>query len=218
MHVVRLFSPATIKALFKTKTNLSSKKTIVYSIRKAQKAGIEITEENNSEGMDAFYTFLEDLDTTPEDVLRRFAIRNLLLDYELGDEFEDTVDVEEFIEDFDTYDSGRDGIEEMAVQYLLIRDSDEYTFELDNDDLTMVVVGINPDDDEVDIYDIGTEGTVDTDPYDYTYIIIMNTNQHDDPDDCSEEDWELEVSNGSRDDFAEPNGEEFDVSNFDPAD
>lgn len=170
------------------------------------------------EGMDAFYRFLEDLDTTPEDVLRRFAIRNLLLDYELGDEFEDTVDVEEFIEDFDTYDSGRDGIEEMAVQYLLIRDSDEYTFELDNDDLTMVVVGINPDDDEVDIYDIGTEGTVDTEPYDYTYIIIMNTNQHDDPGDCNEEDWELEVSNGSRDDFAEPNGEEFDVSNFDPAD
>lgn len=172
----------------------------------------------DEEGMDVFYDFIDELDTTPEDVLRRFAIRNLLFDYELGDEFPNTVDVEEVIEDFETYDSGRDGIEEMAVQYLFIRESDTYTFELDNDELTMVVVGINPDDDEVHIYDIGTEGTVDTDPYDYAYIIVMNTNEHDDPDDCEEEDWEIEVRDGSRDDLAEPNDETFNVENFDPAD
>ncbi|GAB5490311.1 MAG: hypothetical protein Phog2KO_05260 [Phototrophicaceae bacterium] len=170
------------------------------------------------EGMDVFYEFIDELDTTPEDVLRRFAIRNLLLDYELGDEFPDTVDVEETIEDFETYDSGRDGIEEMAVQYLFIRESDTYTFELDNNDLTMVVVGINPDDDEVDIYDIGTEGTVDTRPYDYAYVIVMNTEEHDDPSDCSEEDWEIDVRDGSDDNEDDPNGETFNVENFDPAD
>lgn len=172
----------------------------------------------DEEGMDVFYDFLDELDTTPEDVLRRFAIRNLLFDYALGDEFPTTVDVEEVIEDYETYDSGRDGIEELAVQYLFIRESDTYTFELDNDDLTMVVVGINPDDEEVDIYEIGTEGTVDTDPYDYAYIIVMNTQEHDDPDDCREEDWELEVRDGSDEELAEPNGESFNVENFDPAD
>ncbi|MGB7338670.1 MAG: MXAN_6640 family putative metalloprotease [Phototrophicaceae bacterium] len=172
----------------------------------------------DKEGMDAFYEFLDQMDTTPEDVLRRYAIRNLLLDYTLGTEFPTTVDVEEVIEDFETYDSGRDGVEEMAVQYLSIRDNDVYTFELDNDDLTMVVVGVNPDDNDVDIYEIGQEGTIDTTDYDYTYIIVMNTQQHDESDDCNEEDWEIEVSDGSDDDLSEPNDESFDVSNFDPAD
>jgi len=170
------------------------------------------------EGMDAFYEFIDEMDSTPEEVLRHYAIRNLLLDYELGNEFRDTVDVEEVIDDFDDYDSGRDGIQEMAVQYLFIREDDEYTFELDNDDLTMVLVGIDEDDEEVDVFELGTEGSVDTDPYDYSYLIIMNLNQHDDPDDCEEEDWELEVREWDGEDFAEPNGEEFDVDNFDPAD
>src|SRR5690606_21969186 len=54
----------------------------------------------DEEGMDVFYDFLDELDTTPEDVLRRFAIRNLLFDYALGNEFPTTVDVEEVIEDY----------------------------------------------------------------------------------------------------------------------
>lgn len=172
----------------------------------------------DKEGMDAFYEFLDEIDTSPEDVLRRYAIRNLLLDYTLGEEFPTTVDVEEAIEDFETYDSGRDGVQEMSVQYLSIRDNDVYTFELDNDDLSMVVVGVNPDDNDVDIYEIGTEGTIDTTEYDYTYIIVMNTQLHDESDDCDEEDWEIDVSDGSDDDLSEPNDESFDVSNFDPAD
>ncbi|MEM9954374.1 MAG: hypothetical protein AAF846_22385 [Chloroflexota bacterium] len=170
------------------------------------------------EGMEAFYEFIDDLGTTPEDILRRYAIRNLLLDYTLADEFLTTVDIEEVVDDFDTYDNGRDGVEEMAVQYVFIRDEDIYTFELDNDDLKMIVVGLNPDDDEVDIYDIGTEGTIDTTEYDYTYIIVMNTDLHDNSSDCDEEEWELEVRDGSDDRLDTPTDETFDVSNFVPAD
>ncbi|MEO1164040.1 MAG: DUF6055 domain-containing protein [Chloroflexota bacterium] len=168
------------------------------------------------EGMDAFYEFLDEIGTTPEDVLRRYAIRNLLFDYELGDEFGRGVDVEETIQDFDDIESDRDGIEQMGVQYIFIRDSDTYTFEIDDDDFALVVVGINPDDDEVDVFDLGTEGTVDTDPYDYAYLIVMNLDQHDNADDCEEEDWEVEISDGSDDREDDPNGETFDVENFDP--
>lgn len=169
------------------------------------------------EGMDVFYEFLDELDTSPEDILRRYAIRNLVRDYDLGDEFPDTVDIVETIEDFETLDSGRDGIEELGMQYLFIRDSDTYTFEIDDNDLSMVVVGINPDDDEIDVYDIGQEGTVDTDPYDYAYLIILNTDLHDDPNDCRETDWELSVEDGSRDREDRPTDETFDVSEFEPA-
>ncbi|MEO1289529.1 MAG: hypothetical protein AAFV93_17330, partial [Chloroflexota bacterium] len=103
-------------------------------------------------------------------------------------------------------------------QYVFIRDEDIYTFELDNDDLKMIVVGLNPDDDEVDVYDIGTEGTIDTTEYDYTYIIVMNTDLHDNSSDCDEEEWELEVRDGSDDRLDTPTDETFDVSNFVPAD
>lgn len=169
------------------------------------------------ESMTSFYQFVEELGTTPEDVLRRYAIRNLLKAYANGEDFPDTVDIEDTIQDFDTIKAGRHGIEELAVQYLFIRDSDTYTFEIDDDDLSLVVVGINPDDDEIDVFELGQEGTVNTNPYDYAYLIIMNTDEHSSPQTCREADWELRVSDGADETQTEPNDEYFDTSAFEPA-
>ncbi|MGJ3237543.1 MAG: hypothetical protein ACFE0Q_02445 [Anaerolineae bacterium] len=168
------------------------------------------------EGMDAFYEFVDLLNTTPEAIIRNYAIRNLLRDYALGDEFPGTVDTEAVIEDYETYESGRNGIEELGMQYLLIRGSRLYELELDTDDLMMVAVGINPNANEVDVFDLGTMGTIDTRPYDYSYIILINPDPHRDPDDCDEIDWELTVREGSNEDLIRSTDETFNAIYFNP--
>ncbi len=168
------------------------------------------------EGMDAYYNFLDNQGTTAQDVLRRYAVRVLLRDFEWGADLPGTVDVEETISGPGTYDSGSDGVEDLSMDYLLIRRRGVYTFEVDDNDLELLVVGINRNSD-VEVFEIGQGGTVDTDDFDNAYLIVLNTNQHDDSDDCDELSWEIEVTDGEGERLESSNDESFNLDNFEPA-
>lgn len=168
------------------------------------------------EGMSAYYGFLDNQGSTAQDVLRRYAVRVLLRDFEWGADLPGTVAVEETINGTGAYSSGNDGVEELSMDYLLIRRRGVYTFEIDDNDLVLIVVGINRGSD-VEVFELGQSGTVDTDDFDNAYVIVLNTNQHDDPGDCDELSWEIEVTDGEGQNLASSNGESYNIDNFEPA-
>lgn len=166
-----------------------------------------------NEGLDGFYRALDELGTSADEVILRMAVRNLLRDYTLADYFEDTVYIEDDIDDFERITPDRNGIQQLGVDYVHIDEEAIYTFEIkEGDSFELYVVGI--EDDNADLYSLGTRGTVDTTIYDEAYVIILNTEQHSDSGDCSYEDWTLEASDGSDARITEANDEVWDASRF----
>lgn len=168
-----------------------------------------------NEGLDGFYRALDELGTSGDEVILRMAVRNLLRDYTLGDFFDNTVYIEADIDGFGNITPKRNGIQELAVDYVHIDERDIYTFEIDNsENLELYIVGINKIEDTADLYSLGASGTVDTSGYDDAYVIILNTEQHSDSNDCSYSDWTLEVSDGSDAVLTSANSEVWDASRF----
>jgi hypothetical protein len=167
------------------------------------------------QGISGFYAALRELGTTPQEVMERMAIRNLLHDYALGKRFTMTVHVENHVDGTGFVSPERDGVQELGVDYVAITDEGRYTFELtDGDNLTMYVVGIDTEAETATIYDIGQRGTVDTTQYDEAYIIILNTTEHTNPDDCSYTDWRIQVSNAGSDTLSTPDADVWNASQF----
>lgn len=169
------------------------------------------------EGMDVYYNFLDSLGTSPDEVLLRYSIRNLLIDYPHADDFPETVYIEATINGTGEIRPENSGVQEMSADFLLIRRKGLYTFSIDESNLSLVVVGIDRSSDEAQIFELGQSGTVDTNDFDNAYLIILNTDQHNDPDRCHETDWELTVSDGTGERLTQANEERFDASNFIPA-
>lgn len=169
------------------------------------------------EGMDVYYNFLDSLDTTPYDVLRRFSVRNLLIEYPFADVFPQTVRIEAQVNGTGDVRPSYDGVQEMSADFVLIRRKGIYTFSINQTNLELVVVGVNRSTDSAQIFELGQAGTVDTTQFDNSYVIIINTDQHTDPNDCNETQWVLSVEDGTDESLAQANGEKFDASNFMPA-
>lgn len=171
-----------------------------------------------SEGMEPFYDVLEKYDTTPQEVVKRFAIRNLLLDYELADRFYARVHVESNVNGVGEVAPRQSGVQELAVDYLFITRLGQYTFSIDQPNLELIVVGIDQQNDEARVFEIGQEGTVDTTPFSRAYVIVLNTDTFEDPDNCTATDWTLTVEDGaSAATFAKPADEVFNAAKFIPA-
>jgi len=150
------------------------------------------------EGLQGFYTALENLGSSPQEVIERMAIRNLLLDYALAKRFSVTVRVEDTIDGLGTFYPRRNGVQELGVDYLEISDPATYTFAVvDSPTMVLFVVGIDTTTGQAAIYDLGQRGTVDTRAYDYAYLLVLNTSTHLDPDDCQYTSWEINVTDGS---------------------
>ena len=169
------------------------------------------------EGMDGYYTFLDSLGTTPQDVLRRYAVRNLLRDYALGSTFPAAVNIESIVNGTGTLVPEISGVQEMSADYLLIRRKGQYTFGINNPNLNVVVVGIDHSMGQAQVFDLGQGGTVNTAVFDNAYVIILNNAQHYDVNACTETDWSLTVNDGSGSAPTAPNGEVFKIVNFIPA-
>ncbi|MBZ0276583.1 MAG: DUF6055 domain-containing protein [Anaerolineae bacterium] len=169
------------------------------------------------EGMDAFYRFLGQLGTTPQDVVMRYAIRDLLLDYDLAGKFRLQVRIEGKINGFGVVTPRSSGVEELGVDYVQITMPGIYTFSIDHPNLRLAVVGINQADGTAQVFDLGQSGSVDTTAFSHSYVIILNTTQHNDPDNCTMTNWSLNVTNGKGAPLATPLPETFNASRFIPA-
>ena len=167
------------------------------------------------QGLWGFYQALEELGTTPQEVIERMAIRNLLYDYNLAKYFEDTVAISARIDGQGRFSSFDDGIQELGVDYVRIRDLDVLSIELLNSpDLTMFVVGIEEDKGEAQVYDIGQSGTVDLRDYDHAYLMILNTLEHTNSDNCHYTNWQIQVVDGTGEPLAVADDEIWDASQF----
>ena len=168
-----------------------------------------------NEGLEGFYRALHELETTPQDVISRMAVRNLLRDYPLGDFFERSVRVEATIEETGLLSPRRNGVQQLSVDYVRIAEPGIYNFELlEGETLNMFVVGIDDDAETADLYEIGNNGTVDTTEYDYAYVIVMNPAQHSYTDVCEYTDWLMQVTVGDEADLVDSTGEVWDASKF----
>jgi hypothetical protein len=170
------------------------------------------------EGMEVFYNFLAEYGVTPQDVIERMAVRNLLLDYDpvLAERFPERVRLEGIITSPGTYTPDRDGVQELGVDYLWLRTSGVYDISVDQPNLNLLVVGVNQSTGEAMVYELGQSGTVDTTPYTHTYVLVLNTDTHTDPGACTFTDWNLTVSDGTGTPVT-PWDDAFDAANFIPA-
>ncbi|MDQ7035463.1 MAG: DUF6055 domain-containing protein, partial [Anaerolineae bacterium] len=171
----------------------------------------------DEEGMVNYYNYIAAMGGTPQSVLRHYAVRNLLRDYELGNSFPSTVRVEASINGTGIVTPSQSGVQEMSADYVLIRRRGNYTFAIDNSNLTVLVVGIDRGTGQAQVFDLGQNGTVDTTAFSNAYVIILNNNEHGAVDSCSATNWQLTVSDGSGSAATPANGESFNAQNFVPA-
>ena len=172
----------------------------------------------DQEGMGSYYSFLDAMEMSPQDVLRRYAVRNLLRAYPKGTSLPITVSVKGVINGAGIIAPEGSGVEQMGVDYVLIRRRGNYTFTLDgNSDLSLTVVGIDRGTNQVQVFDLGQSGTVDTSGFSNAYVIILNNAVYDDMAECAATNWQLTVSDGAGAAQTPANGEVFDASNFAPA-
>ena len=166
------------------------------------------------EGMDAYYRFLSEQGMTPQEAARNYAIRILLMDNDFGQLINDTVWVEARIEGIGTYTPSTGGVQELGADYALIRRRGNYNFSINSNSLDLVFVGINSGTGRVDVFELGQSGTVDTTNYSNAYVIVLNTDQHDDPTNCRTTNWELTVSDPVGRGVARPLPIIFSAQNF----
>ena len=108
------------------------------------------------------------------------------------------------------------GVQELGVDYLLVAQPGAYTFAIDGVNLALTVVGIDQTSQQAAIFDLGKEGSVDTTPYDYAYVLVRNTAPVINSTWCTWTDWKLSVS-AAADDLAVPEAKLWSAANFIPA-
>ncbi len=170
------------------------------------------------EGMQVYYRWLESLNTTPQEVLRRFAVRNVLLDYALSDRFGATVRLEAQANGIGIYTPRSGGVEELGASYVQIIQPGLYHISLEETDLALLLVGVDETSGTAQVYDLsGGGGVVDTSAFDYTYAVILNESPHDSPSSCQARLWTLKINPGEG--LTMPPGapQVFDASRFFPA-
>ena len=169
------------------------------------------------EGMEAYYRFLDEMGITPQDALRNYAVRLLLMDNDYGNLINDAVRVEARIEGIGTYTPSRNGVEELGADYILIRRRGNYTFSVNDNNLSLVVVGIDARTQAVNVFDIGQSGTVDTTKYTNAYVIVLNNAQHTDSLNCQDTQWTISVTEPEGRTVSRPLNVIFNTQNFEPA-
>ncbi len=169
------------------------------------------------EGLESFYRLLDELNTTPQQVMTTFAIRNLLLDYALADRFEARVRLEASIDGLGRVTPRQDGVQQLGVDYLRVAAPGLYTFSIDRPNLSLIVVGVDQAAGLAYSYHLGGGGTVDTTPFDHAYVLVFNTEAHHDSDTCATTDWVLTVTDGAASAATQPEPKLWDASRFIPA-
>ncbi|MEM9951285.1 MAG: hypothetical protein AAF846_06790 [Chloroflexota bacterium] len=174
---------------------------------------------SENEGLDGFYRALDELGTTPQEVVARMAVRNLLRDYALGGYFSTTVHIEGEVSDFGSITPQRNGIQQLSADYIYINNPDIYNIRVDeNDPFELYVVGINTTDEIAQVHELGTGGTIDTTLYDEAYIIIINTEQHSDSSNCEYASWRITISDGDLSDAMSATDEIWNAQFFEKPD
>jgi hypothetical protein len=78
----------------------------------------------------------------------------------------------------------------------------------------MSAVGINQGTNEAVVYSLGQSGTVDLRDFSHAYLIVLNTNEHSNSDNCHYTDWLVQVFDGEGEPLTQADEEIWDASKF----
>jgi len=170
-----------------------------------------------SDGMLAFYNGLAQIGTTPEEAMKRVAIRYLLRNFTLGDQLI-TPYIEATASQLGDVQPRRDGVQQLSSDFVRV-DSNVRgitSFEIKPPTLRLAIVGID-EAGQAQVFDIGAFGTVDLTPFEHVYTIVLNPNQHVDTTNCQYTDWTLRLSDGTGNATAMPTRDVWDTRLFEVA-
>lgn len=167
------------------------------------------------QGLTGFYNALAVLGTTPQDLMKRLAVRNLLQDYALHHVLVGTVRVEATVTVAGEYIPEDTGVQPMGVDYVRVTaPPGVYTFEVSGGPFELFLVGIDSATNTARVFSLRAGGNVDTTPFTHTYIIILNTDQPIEPFDCQYADWRLAVYDARGSATNSPDYDVWDSSRF----
>jgi hypothetical protein len=170
------------------------------------------------EGLNAFYLGLGRLGAAPETIIRRMAIRNLLLDYAHAQRFERRVAIEATADALGAIIPMEDGVQQQSVDYISVKVGGVLRFErVGGANLRLTLVGIDSATQTATSYNLGGDGVVDTRPYDSVYLIVQNTTRHSRVEDCYFTDWGVIISDGSGLPLTPADADVWNASNYRPS-
>ncbi|NWF69951.1 MAG: hypothetical protein HXY40_12770 [Chloroflexi bacterium] len=146
---------------------------------------------------DGFAALEETLARYSDDVptaLTRYRLQNLVRDYDLAESFDATVFLEDIIDDTGRWTFNGAGIQELSANYfeLDVRAGDyEVSLARESADLELWVIMIT--DDVAISIPLGQEGVVEVGDQDYTYLMVFNPTYDDDINDCTYEEYVINV-------------------------
>jgi hypothetical protein len=147
------------------------------------------------DGFEALNQSLARYDEDVADAVARYRVQNLLRDYTLAETFDATVWLENIIDDTGRWTYTGAGIQELSANYfeLELRSGVyELTLSRDTDDLELYAITV--DGNEATVVPLGGGGNVEVERENYTYIMVFNTDYDDDVNDCTYQDYYINVS------------------------
>ena len=137
------------------------------------------------DGLEAFYSTLESLGTTPQEFMKIVAIENLLSNKE-------DLYIEASLTTTGDIIPTHAGVQELAVDYIHIATPNTYQFSLTADpSLELIFVGINKT--SVDSQTLADNQIIDSQAYEDAYLLIFNPYQHESSQNCTAINWILSV-------------------------
>jgi hypothetical protein len=171
-----------------------------------------------SNDMKPLYVTLEAYGLAPTDIILHYAVRNLLFDYAAGQAMvatgERVREESSAITGIGEYTPDSEGVQQLGVNYVPISEPGMYSFWLDDESLSLAVVGVNTADSTAHVYVPNNGESVDTSAHDYAYLLVLNPAMHTSNDECAYTPWVLTVEDGDPDNLAGLIEAVFDASNF----
>lgn len=139
--------------------------------------------------------------TTPE-IVSRWRLANLARDYELAEDFNATVWIENTIDDMGRWTFTGLGIQELSANYYTVQlEPGVYYAGLVNDGGTMALWAAGVTGEQLDAFPLGRGGSFDTTGYDHFYLMAFNPVYDNTPDECEYRSYSIDVSPGKEGGF-----------------
>lgn len=168
------------------------------------------------EGMTAFYAWTDAIGTTPQTLMQRYAVRNLLHEYDLSEYFYGQVRTEGTVKGATVLSPKGNGVEQLGTSYLHLPNPSVYHFSLDGANLSLFAVGIDTQAGNARVFELGQNGTVDLSSFDDGFLMIFNNSQNSNLNDCQPVSWTLNVAEGNSANAIAPTDTIYNAQNYLP--
>jgi hypothetical protein len=140
--------------------------------------------------------------TTPQ-IVAQWRLANLARDYDLAEEFNATVWIEETISDVGRWTFTGQGIQELSANYFIFAlTPGTYYAGLVNDGGSMELWAAGVANGQLDAFPLGRGASFDTTGYDNFYLMVFNPVYDNTPDDCQYRSYAIDVTPGKEGTFA----------------